>query len=109
MTTTVPPFDIYRGEDVNITVSVTGVTLTGTNTVEAHFRNKQTNVLALAVPGVVTANGPPAALTFALTDTQTELLTATPHMFSVWRIDDGSETPYAVGSVTVRNTARTGT
>lgn len=103
---------LYRGEDVDITVTLTGVTLSGSETIKAFWRKRETNELELEKTGAVTA---PATVTFELTDTDTEAVSvssrggsSSSHVFSVERTDEGAETPYALGSVTVRNTARTG-
>ena len=106
------PETIYRGEVLDITVTLTGVTLTGSETIQAFWRKKETNELELTKTGTPTV---PDTVTFELTDTDTELVSVSSrggsspsHTFSVERTDDGSETTYTVGSFIVRNTARLG-
>lgn len=103
---------LWRGEDVDITVTLTGVTLDGSETVQAFWRKKETNELELTKTGTITV---PATVTFELTDTDTESVsvasrgTSSPsHTFSVERVDEGSETPYTIGTFIVKNTARSG-
>lgn len=105
-------FTVWRGEDLDITVTLTGVTLAGDETIQAFWRKRETNELELTKTGAVTV---PDTVTFELTDTDTELVSvsargssSSSHSFSVERTDSGAETVYAVGSVTVRNTARLG-
>ena len=106
---------LRRGEDVDVTVSLTGVTLNGSETIKAFWRKKETNALELTKTGTIIDNGPPAIVTFELTSTDTLLVTVpssdpddASHTFSVERTDEGSKTPYSVGEWTVRNTASVG-
>lgn len=106
------PQTIWRGEALDITVTLTGVTLTGAETIKAFWRKRETNELELTKTGTITV---PDTVTFELTDTDTELVSvasrggsSVSHVFSVERTDDGAEEPYTVGSFIVRNTARLG-
>lgn len=106
--------ELIRGETVDVVVTLTGVTLTGSETIQAFWRKEETNDLELTVTATITANGPPAVVTFALDPDDTELVTAPEngnqpsHTFSVERVDAAAETAYSIGEVTVRNTARVG-
>lgn len=110
MTETGQDFTLYQSEDIDVTVTLTGVTLVGTETVEATFRDKATGQVVLTVSGTVTA---PATVTVPLTKAQTAALrgeqsTSKPtHDWSLWRTDDEANTPYSIGIVTVVDTSRT--
>lgn len=105
-------FRVYRGEELDIPVTLTDVTLDGSETIVAYFRHRTTNALEGTITATITETGPPAVVTISLSDTDTAALTAgggrVSHTFALWRTDPSAEKPYAVGSVTVMNTARTG-
>ena len=101
---------VFQGEDIDITVTLTGVTLTGTETVEASFRDRMTQQVVLTVAGTI---GAPATVTIPLTSAQTDALrgdrstSKVTHDWALWRTDESAETPYLIGSVVVVDTART--
>ena len=104
---------LFQGEDIDITVTLTGVTLDGSESLEATFRDKASGAVVLTV---TTADGititAPATVTIALTSAQTGALrgsTATSkptHDWSLWRVDDSANEPYSIGTVTVVDTSR---
>lgn len=104
MTVTDQTLTIYRGQDLVITETVTGVDITGW-TLELTLRNRQTSTIDLTVAGVITNAGSGVA-TFTLTDTQTGTLTPGRYDFSIWRTNDGSENPLTTGTATVVRTSR---
>jgi hypothetical protein len=112
MVSTGQNFTVYVGEELDIPVTLTDVTLTGSETIVAYLRRTLTNTVEGQITATITDNGPPAVVTISLTDDDTDALTANggrvSHTFALWRTDDGSEKPYATGEVTVVDTARTG-
>lgn len=108
-------YTIYRFEELDIPVTLDGVILTGTETIQAFYRHRATNVLEVTAPVVFDVLGDaatPAVVRITLTSALTAALTADggrpSHTFSLERTDDPARKPYALGSVTVRDTARTG-
>ena len=106
---------IFRGEELDIPVTLDDVILTGAETIRAYYRHRATNVLEVTAPVEIDENGDadtPAVVRIVLTSELTAALTAgggrPSHAFSLERIDNPAEKPYALGTVTVRNTARTG-
>lgn len=99
---------IYQGEDIDIPVVLTDVTLAGTETIKATFRDRgQNNKVMTVVTATIT---PPSSLVISLDSATTAAMRATDsgprHDWAVWREDDGSRTPYLTGDVTVVDTAR---
>jgi len=99
---------IYQGEDIDITVTLTGVTLTEAETIKATFRDRgQKNRVMYIVTATIIA---PSTLTISLDSATTAAMRATEdgplHDWAVWREDEGSRTPYLTGTVTVVDTAR---
>lgn len=99
---------VYQGEDIDITVTLTGVTLTGDEVIKATFRDRgQNNKIMTIVTAEIVA---PSTLTISLDSATTAAMRATEggplHDWSVWREDEGSRTPYLTGTVTVVDTAR---
>lgn len=107
MTTNGQNIVIFQGEDIDITVTLTGVTLTGDETIKATFRDLGRNRVMYIVTATKT---PPSTLTISLDSATTAAMRATEggplHDWSVWREDEGSRTPYLTGTVTVVDTAR---
>ena len=108
MTTNDQNIVIYQGEDIDITVTLTGVTLTGAETIKATFRDRgRSDAVMWIEPATITV---PSTLTISLGSATTAAMRATEggplHDWSVWREDEGSRTPYLTGTVTVVDTAR---
>lgn len=99
---------IFQGEDIDITVTLTGVTLTGDEVIKATFRDRGLNnkIMTIVTAEIVA----PSTLTISLDSATTAAMRATEggplHDWSVWREDEGSRTPYVTGTVTVVDTAR---
>lgn len=100
---------IHRGEDLQVRVTLTDVTLPEGATLEARYRNKNRNerVLVIADASITReALGPPAVVIVHVASAATsELDSDSPHDWALWRTDDGSRTPYLIGSVKVISTA----
>lgn len=108
MTTDGQNLTLFQGEDIDITVTLTGVTLTGAETIRATFRDRgQGNAIMTAVSATIT---PPSSLVISLDSATTAAMRATDsgprHDWAVWRENEGSRTPYLTGTVTVVDTAR---
>lgn len=108
MTTSEQNLTLFQGEDVDISVTLTDVTLTGTEVIKATFRDRgQNNKVMTVVSAEIT---PPSSLVISLDSATTAAMRATDsgprHDWAVWREDDGSRTPYLTGDVTVVDTAR---
>ena len=107
MTTQNQNLTLFQGEDIDIPVVLTDVTLTGTETIKATFRDRGRNKVMYIVTATKT---PPSTLTISLDSATTAAMRATEdgplHDWSVWREDEGSRTPYLTGTVTVVDTAR---
>lgn len=109
MTTSEQNIVIYQGEDIDITVTLTGVTLAGTETIKATFRDRgRSDAIMYIVDAAITV---PSTLTISLGSATTAAMRRTDgggplHDWSVWREDEGSRTPYLTGTVTVVDTAR---
>lgn len=103
MTVTGENFTIYRGQDLVITCDV-DADITGW-TLEATFRSRETDEIALTVAGVITSAAT-GVFTVTLTDTQTGALPTGLYSWSAWRTNDGSENPLTTGVVTVTSTSR---
>lgn len=107
MTTQNQNLTLFQGEDIDIPVVLTDVTLTGTETIKATFRDRGQNRVMWIATATKT---PPSTLTISLDSATTAAMRATEggplHDWSVWREDEGSRTPYLTGTVTVVDTAR---
>ena len=108
--------DVYQGSDVLITVTVyesdgyTADVITGWD-LEATFakpvsRSIDTTLTKTIGDGVTITNGAGGVCTVALEDTDTDEMDAGEWEWSLWRIDDGSEAPLAIGTLTIIETAR---
>lgn len=98
---------IFQGEDIDIPVVLTDVTLTGSEVIKATFRDRAQNRIMTIVPATITV---PSTLTFSLDSATTNAMRSTEsgplHDWAVWRETEGARTPYLTGTVTVVDTAR---
>jgi len=108
VTVTNQSFSVRKGQDIVIAVTIPGTDNLNAYTWEATFRGKQSNALALTVPhAAITVTG--RVVSVPVTDVQTDLWTERAgYLFSLWRVDDGSENPYAEGVVTMIRNSRSG-
>jgi hypothetical protein len=91
---------IFKGEDLVITDTITGVNITGW-TLAAAVATSVTAPVIFTVAGAITdaANG---VFTITLTDTETDLLDPGRYVYDIKRTNAGSETVLTYGKLTVR-------
>lgn len=107
---------IYQGEDLDVPVTLTDVTLVGGEAFSATFRDRASGTVVLTLttanPDEVTVDVPGQVIV-SLTSAQTAALrgteagTTATHDWALWRENDGKRVPYSLGLVTVIDTART--
>lgn len=88
---------MYRGEDVRLNFTMTPTEdITGWTIL---FTMRGGGII-ISVAGVV-VNGPDGTISIDLEDTDTDDLAPGRYDYDVWRVDDGSEQPIAVGALTL--------
>jgi len=97
--------EIYQGEDKTVTLTVTGVNITGWTLSAVGRRHRLHKGTALiSVAGTVT-DGPNGVATFAFVDTDTDGLYPGTYYWAAKRTDVGAEEILAAGTFTILPTA----
>jgi len=96
---TVNDFQIYRGEDVTVTVTISGTNITGWN---LKFYILQTTISKTVGSGITITDGVGGVFTITLARADTLTLLSDKYAYDIWREDIGAYRKLGHGSITVK-------